>query len=101
VTLEAIGDVLVELRLRASLPFFDVFARVCDVDPQGVSRNVCDALVSGNRIRLQVSSGAHPRYARNPGTGEDRATATTMWPVEIELLCDGEHASALVLPAMP
>ena len=25
---------------------------------------------AGHRIRLQVSSGAHPRYARNPGTDE-------------------------------
>ena len=28
---------------------------------------------AGHRIRLQVSSGAHPRYARNPGTGEELA----------------------------
>jgi uncharacterized protein len=131
-TREALGHVLVELWIRASLPFFDVFARVCDVDPQGVSLNVCDALASvapgryeqaddgawtvsfqlwpighrfaaGHRIRLQVSSGAHPRYARNPGTGEDPATATaaTMRAVEIELLHDGEHPSALLLPVMP
>jgi uncharacterized protein len=131
-TLEAIGDVFVELWLRASAPYFDVFARVCDVDAGGVSRNVCDALASvapgrfeqaedgawhvrfalwpighrfaaGHRIRLQVSSGAHPRYARNPGTGEDRATATanTMRAVEIELLHDADHPSRLVLPATP
>ena len=53
---------------------------------------------AGHRIRLQVSSGAHPRYARNPGTGEDRATATETRAVEIELLHDREHPSALVLP---
>jgi putative CocE/NonD family hydrolase len=131
-TLEAIGHVSVELWLRASAPYFDVFARVCDVDGGAVSRNVCDALASvapgrfeqtedgtwhvrfalwpighrfpaGHRIRLQVSSGAHPRYARNPGTGENPATATseTMRAVEIELLHDAEHPSRLVLPAMP
>ena len=131
-TLEAIGHVYVELWLRASAPYFDVFARVCDVDPGGVSRNVSDALTSvapgrfeqapdgawhvrlalwpighrfaaGHRVRLQVSSGAHPRYARNPGTGEDPATATadTLRPVDIELLHDAEHPSRLVLPAMP
>ncbi|MFZ0040000.1 MAG: CocE/NonD family hydrolase, partial [Solirubrobacteraceae bacterium] len=100
--LEAIGHVTVELWMRADSEYFDVFARVCDVDAEGVSRNVCDALTSvapgryerspagawkvafrlwpighrfaaGHRIRLQVSSGAHPRYARNPGTGEDPA----------------------------
>jgi uncharacterized protein len=131
-TLEAIGHVWVELWVRASAPWFDMFARVCDVDADGISRNVCDALANvapgrlqhcdggvwhvrvelwpighrfaaGHRIRLQVSSGAHPRYARNPGTGEDPAQATlaTMRPVDIELLHDAEHPSRVVLPAMP
>src|SRR6202034_4378605 len=53
---------------------------------------------TGHRIRLQVSSGAHPRYARNPGTGEDPATATTLRAVDIEVLHGGEHASTLILP---
>ncbi|MEA2142773.1 MAG: uncharacterized protein QOI64_1203, partial [Solirubrobacteraceae bacterium] len=90
---EAIGVARVQLHVRASTPHFDVFARVCDVDGEGVSRNVCDALervsperfeqapdgswpiafdlwpmghrfAAGHRICLQVSSGAHPRYAR-------------------------------------
>jgi putative CocE/NonD family hydrolase len=125
--LEAIGPVSVELYVRTSSPYFDLFARVCDVDPDGVSRNVCDALqrvtpeeyeevddgsrrvafdlwptahrfAAGHRIRLQVSSGAHPRYARNPGTGEDPLTATRLQPVDVEVLHDAEHPSVLVLP---
>ncbi len=56
---------------------------------------------AGHRIRLQVSSGAYPRYARNPGTGEDLATATALRPVDIEVLHDAQHPSALVLPAAP
>ena len=128
-TVEAIGPVGVELWVRADSEHFDLFARVCDVDREGASWNVCDAVMSvapgrlqrssggawqaafdlwpmghrfaaGHRIRLQVSSGAHPRYARNPGTGEDPATATTLRAVEVELLHDSEHPSALVLPAM-
>lgn len=126
-TLEAIGPVRVELVARASSPHFDLFARVCDVDPAGASWNVCDALTrvtperlqqsadgtwrvaldlwpiahrfaAGNRIRLQVSSGAHPRYQRNPGTGEDPLSATTTRPVEIEILRDTSHPPALILP---
>ncbi len=124
---EAIGRVRVELWVTASEPYFDSFARVCDVDRDGASWNVCDALArvtswrldrsddgtwpvafdlwptghvfaAGHRIRLQVSSGAHPRYARNPGTGEDAINATTLRPVEIEVLRDREHPSVLVLP---
>ena len=96
--IEAIGRPSVEIWARGSVPYFDIFARICEVDAAGVSRNVCDALASvhpdrdtaqadgsfrvsfelwplghrfaaGHRIRLQISSGAHPRYARNPGTG--------------------------------
>jgi uncharacterized protein len=125
---EAIGPARVELYMRASSPYFDVFARVCDVDPQGASWNVCDALTrvspqrfqaaadgsllvafdlwplahrfaAGHRVRLQVSSGAHPRYARNPGTGEEPLSATQLRAVELELLHDAEHPSALLLPA--
>jgi hypothetical protein len=55
---------------------------------------------AGHRIRLQVSSGAHPRYARNPGTGEDPAAATaqSMRAVDVEVLRDLAHCSAVVLP---
>ena len=124
---EAIGPVRVEIWVRASSPFFDLFARVCDVDGSGASWNVCDALArvvpgrfeataggtyavafdlwpiarrfaAGHRIRLQVSSGAHPRYARNPGTGEEIAHATELRRVEVEVLHGAEHPSVLVLP---
>ena len=128
-TVEAIGPVRVQLYVRASRPYFDVFARVCDVEPSGASWNVTDALVrvapgrfdaddehagahqvtfdlwpighrfaAGHRIRLQVSSGAHPRYARNPGTGEEPLIATELEPVEIEVLHGGAHPSAVILP---
>ena len=125
---EAIGPVRVELWVRASSPYFDIFARVCDVDPAGASWNVCDALTrvaperqqqapdaswrvafdlwpmghrfgAGHRIRLQVSSGAHPRYARNRGTGEQATTATALRAVELEVIHDAEHPSVLILPS--
>src|SRR5262249_25504553 len=123
--LESIGPVRVELWARASSPYFDLFARVCDVDPEDASWNVCDALqrihpglfeqtnglwrvaselwpiahrfADGHRIRLQVSSGAYPRYARNPGTGEDPATATALGAVDVEILHGAAHPSRLIL----
>jgi putative CocE/NonD family hydrolase len=127
---EAIGPVSVELFFRASAPYFDVFARVCDVDAAGASWNVCDALdrvapgrfeqladgswrvafqlwptahrfAAGHRIRLQVSSGAHPRYARNPGTDDDPNVATRLVAVELEVLRDPEHPSAVTLSTQP
>jgi hypothetical protein len=52
----------------------------------------------GHRIRLQVSSGAHPRYARNPGTGEPLATAASLRAADQAVYHDPERPSAVVLP---
>jgi putative CocE/NonD family hydrolase len=124
--LEVMGRVAVELFVSSSLPFTDFFARLCDVDPAGRSVNVSDALVRvvpgrpaaledgslrleielwptacrfqrGHRLRLQVSSGAHPRWARNPGSGEPLAVAATLCAAEQAVHHDPEHPSALVL----
>jgi putative CocE/NonD family hydrolase len=118
---EAIGEVSAEIWFRSTLPHADVFVRLCDVDPGGRSRNVCDGLVRlsgaeavsraavrlwptahrfrpGHRIRVQVSSGAFPRYARNPGTGEPHATATRLLAADQEVYHDPAHPSAIILP---
>ena len=117
--LDAVGPVHADIRLRSSRADTDVFVRVCDVRPDGASLNVCDALIRltadepvrdddgvaavrfelwpaahrfarGHRVRVQVSSGAHPRYARNPGTGEDPIRATDLVAADQEVFHDGE-----------
>jgi len=121
---EAIGEVSAEIWFRSSLPYADVFVRLCDVDPRGRSTNVCDGLVSltgadqvtratvrlwptahrfrrGHRIRVQVASGAFPRYARNPGTGEPHATATALRAADQSVYHDPDHPSAIILPLLP
>ena len=118
---EVIGEVTAEIWFCSSLRYADVFARLCDVDPRGRSWNVCDSLTSltsasevtcatvrlwptahrfkaGHRMRLQVSSGAFPRYARNLGNGEPHATATVMRPADQQVYHDPHHPSAIVLP---
>jgi putative CocE/NonD family hydrolase len=118
---EVIGEIAAEIWFRSSLPFADVFVRLCDVDGSGRSVNVCDGLISlsgadgttcatvalwpaahcftrGHRIRVQVSSGAFPRYARNHGTGEPHATATDLRAAEQTVFHDPAHPSAIVLP---
>lgn len=125
--LEVIGPVQVELYARSSLEHTDFFARLCDVDLSGHSVNVCDGLLrlrpgspapladgvrkftvdlwptahcfkAGHRLRLQVSSGAHPRFARNLGTGEPLATATTLVAADQAIYHDPAHPSCLRLP---
>ncbi|WP_309108257.1 CocE/NonD family hydrolase [Arthrobacter sp.] len=118
---EIIGEVSAEIWFRSSLANADVFVRLCDVGPDGRSHNICDGLTSlsaadelaavtvklwptaylfkqGHRIRVQVSSGAFPRYARNPGTGEPRATATTLRPADQTVYHDPQHPSVVTLP---
>jgi putative CocE/NonD family hydrolase len=118
---EVIGEVSAEIWFRSSLRYADVFVRLCDVDRRGRSHNVCDGLVSlsgadeitravvrlwptahrfkaGHRIRVQVSSGAFPRFARNPGTGEPHATATTLRAADQAVYHDPDRPSAIILP---
>jgi predicted acyl esterase len=47
---------------------------------------------------VQVSSGAFPRYARNPGSGEPRATATRLVPAGQSVYHDPDRPSAIILP---
>jgi predicted acyl esterase len=96
--------------------------RLCDVDPRGRSRNVCDGIVRlaeadpltgtvrvslvaaayrfgrGHRIRLQVAGGAFPRFARNPGNGQVDATAADLMPTHYDIGLDAAHPSVLLLP---
>ncbi|MBV8464092.1 MAG: CocE/NonD family hydrolase, partial [Acidimicrobiales bacterium] len=101
--LTVIGPLQATLFVRSSLAHTDFFVRLCDVTRKGRSYNISDGVIrltpesvdkdhdsvirldismwptantfrAGHRIRLQVSSGAHPLYARNAGTGEPLAT---------------------------
>jgi putative CocE/NonD family hydrolase len=111
--LEIAGTVTAHLDLRILGAGAHVFVRLCDVDAGGRSVNVCDGIVAvppgdaaysadggrvtvalaatahrfaaGHRLRLQVSGGAFPRYARSTGTWEPVATAVQLRPVTIEL----------------
>jgi len=52
----------------------------------------------GHRTRVQVSSGAFPRYARNPGTGEPHATAARLLAATQTVYHDPARPSAIILP---
>jgi putative CocE/NonD family hydrolase len=124
--LTVIGPLSVDLHVRSSLGYCDFFVRICDVSPRGRSRNVSDGIVRltpgapatsadgslsvrihmgptantfarGHRVRLQVSSGAHPLFMRNTGTGEPLRYATQLRMAEQAVLHDAEHPSVLRL----
>ncbi|HBZ71349.1 MAG TPA: X-Pro dipeptidyl-peptidase [Deltaproteobacteria bacterium] len=127
--LDVIGDVEAQIFVSSSLEYFDVFVRLCDVDETGRSTNVCDGIErvdprrwrraedgsfeirvglwptaqrfrAGHRIRVQVSSGAHPRFIRNLGTGDPLATATAMRIADQAVHHEPGRPSAVFLPTV-
>jgi len=123
------GPLRADLHLRSSLEHTDFFVCLCDVSPKGRSTNLSAGIARlrpgsvdrapdgsfrlriamwptantfrrGHRIRLQVSSGAHPLFVRNTGSGEPLARATTLRVADQEVLHDPEHPSAVELPAV-
>jgi uncharacterized protein len=55
-------------------------------------------LLAGHRLRLQVSGGSFPRYARNFGTAQPFGTARSGRRCRFEVFADDEHPSHVVLP---
>jgi uncharacterized protein len=125
--LELIGPVEAELCVGASLDHTDFRACLCDVHPDGRSINICDGLQrfdpstirraadgtfraairlwpvghrfpTGHRLRVQVTSGAHPVYGRNLGTGEPPETATALRAADQAVFHAPDRLSVITLP---
>jgi len=122
--LEVIGNPVVELVHDTDNPHADLFVRLCEVRKNGRSINVSDAFhrlepekssgiillrldamahrfTPGTRIRLQISGGAHPRYARNLGTDEDPATSSNLAPSRRTIFHGDGGLSRIFLPCQP
>ena len=56
---------------------------------------------AGHRIRVQVSGGAFPRFARNFGTGRLFATATSAVRCRFEIHHDSRRPSCVLVPVLP
>jgi putative CocE/NonD family hydrolase len=126
--LDVVGPVWAEVFFRSDLDNTDFFLCLCDVDPEARSTNVCDGYIRvrpnrpvplcdgtrcvriefwptayrykrGHRIRVIVASGAHPRYARNPGTGEALADAVTLKIAHQQIFHDSLHPTRIVVGA--
>ena len=119
---EVVGEVSAQIWFQSSLPHADVFVRLCDVDPQGKSWNVCDGLTSvsgadelgprdrravAHRLPVQAAatvSGCRSQAAPSPGTGGTRAPANPAppppgsLPATQSVYHDPEHPSSITLP---
>jgi len=124
--LDVIGPVKADLSIHSDCEHTDFYVCLCDLDKKGRSLQVLDGYLRlrpeqpqadesgvrhitiecwptayrfklGHKLRLIVASGAHPRYARNLGTGEALATATRMVVAHQKILHNSEHGSSLSL----
>jgi hypothetical protein len=127
--LTVVGPLTAHLYLRSSREHTDFHVRLCDVDARGKSLNLSDGIArlsprsvrtrkdgsfklevsmwptantfkAGHRIRLQVSSGAHPIFARNAGTGEPLLTGANMLSADQEVFHDKSRPSSISLPVV-
>jgi uncharacterized protein len=55
-------------------------------------------VLAGHRLRLQVSGGAFPRYARNFGTAQPFGTARSGQRCRFEIFADARRPSCVVMP---
>jgi putative CocE/NonD family hydrolase len=115
--IDVTGRPSVTLAVAVDNPHADVFVRLCDVDERGRSRNFSDRLtrldpsipvgtvqhltleldpcfhrlLPGHRLRLQISGGAFPRYARNLGTDGTPAEGRTLKPSRHDIYPVASH----------
>jgi putative CocE/NonD family hydrolase len=120
--LEVTGRLRVVLHAESSAPSTDWVARLCDVDPDGHSFNLCDGVLRigegsdqggryeidlwstsnvflpGHRLRVHVTSSSFPRWDRNLNTGSQRDTS---WQVARQRVYHGgDRPSYLELPVI-
>lgn len=127
--LRIVGELSAAVWMTSSRPTWDVFVRLCDVDAGGRSFNVTDGLIRvtlddgetaadspqlihvrlaptaqlfarGHRLRVQVSSGAHPRFARNLGSAGEQVEGTELFVADQTVFHDAEHPSSITLPVL-
>ena len=88
------------------LRYRDGHERALEVEPDVVYEievvmwDTCHRFLAGHRVRLEVASSAHPKFAVNLGIAGDQSTATEGVIARNRLFHDAERPSRLVLPAM-
>jgi putative CocE/NonD family hydrolase len=106
-------------------PSTDWVVRLCEVDAEGVSRNIVDGITrvhteagrvdeitidlwstsilikAGHKLRVHVTSSNFPRWDRNLNTGEPENVGTTIRVAQQRILHDSEHPSRVDLQIIP
>jgi uncharacterized protein len=123
--MELTGPIKVTLWVSTDVPSTDFTAKLSFVTREGASYNLADgilrrsyvpgerteieidlgatsvALAAGMRIRLDISSSNHPRFDRNPNTGENAATAIRTEVANQSVSRSVDASSHILLPVIP
>jgi putative CocE/NonD family hydrolase len=123
--LEITGRVRATLFAATDGPSTDWVVRLCEVDANGVSRNIVDGITrvhtepgrideveidlwstsivikAGHRLRVQVTSSNFPRWDRNLNTGEPLTEGTAIRVARQRIYHDRHRPSRLILPIVP
>lgn len=122
--LEITGRVRATLFASTDGPSTDWVVRLCEVDADGVSRNLVDGITrvttepggvdevevdlwstsvlvrAGHCLRVQMTSSNFPRWDRNLNTGEPVTSGPTMRVAQQRILHDRNHPSRITLPVV-
>jgi putative CocE/NonD family hydrolase len=123
--LEITGRVHATLFASTDGPSTDWVVRLCEVDDNGVSRNIVDGISrvhtepgrvdevaidlwstsvvirAGHRLRVHVTSSNFPRWDRNLNTGEPVTAGITTRVAQQRVYHDRSRPSRIVLPVVP
>lgn len=119
--MDIVGPIRASLFVQSSAATTDFVVRLCVVDGDGRSINLCDGITrvqptgdgalgievdlwataqrvfAGQRLRVQVCSAAHPRWNRSTGSDEPLAEATTLQAARQTIFHDAERPSQLLI----
>jgi uncharacterized protein len=120
---ELFGKPSVTIHHSTDIPHADILLVLSEVDQSGVSRykaekylrldaergtgplqlslsTIAHRFKRGNRIRLSVAGGSHPRWVRNLGSGENPGTGTTLRAVKHTVQHHAGAKSRVCLPVL-
>lgn len=116
------GHARVTMTFASDRPATCVFLRLCDVAQNGTSTNLTDrmvplaangesrwdldielpptsaAIAAGHRLRLQISSGAFPRFLPHSGTDEPQTGAARRFPAHQTVHHSSQRPATLTVP---
>jgi putative CocE/NonD family hydrolase len=119
---EFVGKATVTLAHSTDSPYADIFVRICEVDANGKSHNICEGyqrldperdmettltvslrwcahrFMKGKRIRLLVAGGCFPHYTRNLGVANVDNRGSEWKRVKHTVQHSATMRSSIVLP---